>query len=180
MLRHVLEPRTPERSGGTRFGLAIACGFAACALVSCFPQGACSSNPSFVEYCGPGDTTCQGKILDATHWQSGPMEGNWLNFSREKLVLMHFRDAQTGAVLSGDLVDVQIFINSSASFSAPPNQAVPAAGNNAEFTPAPPDGVYVKNDTCADYFVYVYATVYPNAATDAGADGTSPNDGAVE
>ncbi len=163
----------------------LACGLAASVLVSCFPQGACTSDPGFVDYCGPGDNTCQGKILDATHWQSGPMEGNWVDFSREKLILMHFRDAQTGAVLSGNLADVQFFINSSASFSAPPNQAVPAAGNNSELTAAPPDGVYVKNDTCENYFVYVFATVYPGATTDAGVDGSATeggtsNDGAVE
>ncbi len=165
---------------------AIACVFAASALVSCFPQGACSSNPGFVDYCGPGDTTCQGKILDATHWQSGPIEGTWLDFSREKLIQMHFRDAQTGATLSGNLADVAISINVSSSLAAPPNQAVPCAGNNCEYLPATDgSGVLVKNDTCTDYFVYVVATVYPTTSADASVDGpaeggTSQNDGATE
>jgi hypothetical protein len=153
----------------SRVGYVLACGLAACALVSCFPQGACTSNPGFVDYCGPGDTTCQGVILDATHWQSGPINGAWLNFSREKTILMHFRDAQTGATLSGNLANVAISINVSASLSDSPNQAVPCSGNNCEYTPlGDGSGVYVRNDTCGDYFVYAYATIYPSA--DAGAD----------
>ncbi len=172
----------------------IACAVAAGAVVACFPQSACPSDPPNVEYCGVPDNPdmpCQGKIVDATHWQSGPMNATWLNFSRERTIRMHFRDAQTGATLSGNYVwsDVALSITSSQTDS--PNQYVPCAGNNCEISINVVDGslIDVKNDTCADYFVYVFATIYPNAPADAGSEasvdgsaesGTSLNDGATE
>ena len=150
----------------------VACAFAACAVVACFPQGACLSDPPFVDYCGPNDNTCQGEILDATHWRSGPIDGTWLNFSRERTILMHFRDAKTGATLSGKYAWADVAISVTPQLSDPPNQYVPSAGNNSEVNPLDDgSGVFVKNDTCADYFVYVYATIYPSAPpADAGTE----------
>jgi len=154
----------------------LACALAGCAVVSCFPQGACSSDPGFVEYCGATDDPnqpCQGKILDATHWQSGPINGTWLNFSREKTILMHFRDAQTGQTLSGNFAWADVAINVASSLDASPNQYVPSAGNPSEINPLlDGSGVFVRNDTCTDTFIYVYATVFPNgsAPADAGTE----------
>jgi hypothetical protein len=157
----------------------IACAVAAGAVVACFPQGACTSDPAVVDYCLPGDSSCQGKILDANHWESGPINGTWLNFSRERTINMHFRDAQTGATLSGNYVWADVAINVAPQLSDPPNQYVPSAGNNSEITPfVDGSGLSLRNDTCADYFVYVYATIYPNAPADAGSEAST--DGATE
>ena len=160
----------------------IACAVAAGAVVACFPQGACLSDPPFVEYCGPNDNTCQGEILDATHWRSGPIDGNWLNFSRERTIRMHFRDAKTGATLSGKYTWSDVAISVSVSQSDPPNQYVPCAGNNCELTINVVDGstIDVRNDTCADYFVYLVATVYPNADAGSEASADASADGPAE
>ncbi|HEY1957077.1 MAG TPA: hypothetical protein VGH28_15765 [Polyangiaceae bacterium] len=158
----------------------IALFFAGAATVACFPQGQCTSDPGFVDYCGPGDTTCQGQILDANDWISGPISSQWLNFSREKTILMHFRDAKTGATLSGNFIEADVNINVSSTLATPPNQFVPCAGGNCEENQLVDSasglatGVYVTNGTCSDYFVYVYVTLSQGTITggisDAGTD----------
>ena len=152
----------------------LAFAFVSFAIVACFPQGQCSG--SFVDYCGPGDGTCQGHIVDANHWISGPIEGTWLDFSREKTILMHFRDAKTGATLSGLVTWTDVAVSVSSTLAQSPNQYVPCAGNLCEADPQADDAgiasaIFVKNDTCSDYFTYVYVTLDPATATISG--GTS-------
>ena len=145
---------------------------AACAALSiaCFPQGMCESNPSFVDYCGAGESGCQGHIIDATHWESGPVSGDWLTYGPEQTILFHFRDATTGAVLSGQVLDYQVFVGST---EQPDNGGnfIPCSGNLCEITDNN-DGssVFVKNDTCASYFIRVVLTINPTPTTDAGTE----------
>jgi hypothetical protein len=147
--------------------------FALAALTtSCFSQSMCSSSQSFVEYCQAGDTSCQGHIIDATHWESGNLFGNWLNFGAEQNILIHFRDAQTGATLSGNVISWDVYLNASQNLATSPNQLVPCAGNACELDPLQ-DGsaTYLKNDTCAPYFVRLVVTFSAAiTATDAGAE----------
>lgn len=144
---------------------------AACAALStaCFPQGQCESSPSFVDYCGVGDPNCQGHIVDATHWESGPMVGNWLTYGPEQTLLMHFRDANTNQVLTGDVANVDVSISAVEQPMSANNQATVCSGNPCEYAiNTDSSSVFVKNDTCASYFVRVYVTIEPSA--DAGTE----------
>ncbi len=139
---------------------------AACAafVTSCFPQGQCESTPSFVDYCGAAsDPNCQGHIVDSTHWESGPMVGNWLVYGPEQTYLMTLRDKATGAILNGTLADVAVSISAVEQPNTPGNQGTVCAGNACEFSVNDAQSVYVKNDTCASYFVRVYVTMEPSA-----------------
>ena len=136
---------------------------------ACFPQGQCEG--SYVDYCSPGDTTCQGALVDANHWVSGPLMGDWLDFGHERHYLMHLRDGQTGATLAGEIVDFECYVSPVKRPNVPGQQFAPAAGNLCELHVSGGDlTLDVLNDTCADYFVYVTVTSVGTGAADAGTD----------
>ncbi|HEY2369293.1 MAG TPA: hypothetical protein VGH87_23005, partial [Polyangiaceae bacterium] len=65
--------------------------------VACQVQGNCETTPSFIDYCATvDDPSCQGHVINATQWESGPQNGNFLNYGAEQVYHMHFRDAQNG------------------------------------------------------------------------------------
>jgi hypothetical protein len=145
--------------------------------VACFPQGLCES--PFVDYCGPGDTTCQGHIVGSNQWQSGPIDGAWLPYGPEQTILMHLRDAATGQTLSGTILTVYGAIGAVQTQGVGGPFPGPTAGNIGEFWQGPDSSsVYVRNDTCSSEFVYVVVTLDPATAAivgpgDAGADATT-------
>jgi hypothetical protein len=145
--------------------------------VACFPQGMCES--PFVDYCGPGDPTCQGHIIPPNQWQSGPIDAAWLPYGPEQTILMHLRDAVTGQTLSGTLVWVNGAIGANQTQGVGGPFPGPTAGNIGEFWQGPDSSsVYVRNDTCAGEFVYVIVTLDPSTAVisapgDAGAEAAS-------
>ena len=145
--------------------------FASLAL-GCQVQGQCSS--SFVEYCGTGaggDTTCQGHIIDATHWESGPQNGNFLPYGPEQLYHLNFRDAQTGQVLSGELANAFVEVSASQKGNAPGNNWIPCGDQLCDITyDQNQSGMFVRNDTCASYFFRVVVTVIPGTSADAGTE----------
>jgi hypothetical protein len=152
----------------------MACSAATLAIVACFPQNQCQAQPG--EYCASAGGTCKGHVIDATHWESGPMTGAWLDFGHAKNWLMHFRDGVTGNQLQGDIIDIQGFISPNPKpndIDAGGTQFAPCAGNLCELK-IYPDGTgweaSVINDTCADYFIYVIVTTAPVANADAGTD----------
>ena len=139
--------------------------------VACFPQGECES--PFVEYCFAGDPNCQGHIIDATHWESGPIDGAWLPYGPEQVVEMHMRDAVTGQLLSGDIVGVFGLVGATQSQDAGILPA-PCAGQLCEVLYGQdgldPSTFDIKNDTCSSEFLHVVVTIVPSAASDAGAE----------
>ena len=150
---------------------------------SCTPEnqcqyqdvGFCSPNPN------PGDPTCTGRLLDSTHWQSGPIDGTWQDFSHNKSVDIHLRDAVTGDQLLGDIFNLECYTSPVANPVSPGQQFAGGAGNLCEFFLAH-DGdtpgwvVTVHNDTCADYFVYLAVEAVPTGGADGGADSAAAGD----
>jgi hypothetical protein len=136
--------------------------------VACFPQGTCES--AYVEYCYDGDPNCQGQILDATHWISGPIDGAWIPFGPEQTFTMHLRDAVTGQVLTakpGGMV-VNGFVG--ATQVQDPNGVLPAicGGNLCEALQLDASSFRLRNDTCASEFFWASVEIVPET-TDAGA-----------
>jgi hypothetical protein len=143
---------------------AVALALAAAApIAACFPQNQCAF--TWKEYCAQGDPSCQGHLIDANTWESGPIDGDWLDYAHNTNWFMHFRDGVTGQQLEGDLVAVQAWISPVARPNDPGNQFSQAAGNLAEFhvyTDGSGWAADVHNDSCADYFLYVRATSTPS------------------
>ncbi len=137
------------------FVLAIA-GIAVVAM-GCFPQNQCAG--SFADYCKEGDTApCFGHLVDPHHWESGPFLGAWQPFNNLGMLLMHLRDAQTGAQLEGNFGSIECYISATQTPNQPGNQFVASAGNLCELNVVPEGAGWqasVLNGTCAEYFVYV-------------------------
>ena len=146
----------------------IALAIAAFAIVACFPQGQCEANPPVVDYCGPTDATCQGHVIDATHWESGPVMGKWLPYEPSEVITMHMRDATTGQVLSGQITSFNGYVG--ATQVQDPNGTLPAqcAGTLCEELQLDPSSFKVENFTCATQYFYAVVTIVPTA--DAGTD----------
>jgi hypothetical protein len=142
--------------------------FASLAL-GCQVQGQCATTPAFVEYCAAGDNTCQGHIIDTTHWESGPLTGNFLTFGAEQTYHLHFRDAKTGQVLSGYPVGHEIQVGATQRPDVLGSAYIPCGDQLCELTDDPDQSsLWVKNDTCQSYFFRVIVEVSTSA--DAGTE----------
>ena len=149
---------------------------AICLATSCTPENQCQAQD--VGFCsptpGPGDVPCTGRLLDSTQWQSGPIDGTWPDFGHNKSVDMHLRDAVTGQQLTGEVFNVDCYVSPVSNPVSPGQQFTKAAGNLCEYFLSR-DGagwiVTVKNDTCADYFVYAAVTTVQLPSADAGTGG---------
>ena len=141
---------------------------------ACFPQSMCDG--SHESYCTPevaGTKPCGGQLLDdGLTWVSGPIEGAWLPFPRERVWRVDPRDA-AGNKLRGRIIGLDVFISATQDHGV----AAPAAGNNAQWSYYPTNQTFdVQNDTCSDYFVYIviHASLDGDAAIltapDAGRD----------
>ena len=144
---------------------AVAVAVAVLGVVACFPQGQCET--AAIDYCYAGDPNCQGHILDATHWESGPIDGNWLQYDPEELITMHLRDAVTGQVLSADRMLIDVYVAASLKPTAGGPLPAPCAGMLCENLQTDSSSFFLKNDTCSPQFVYVMVEIIPTA--DAGA-----------
>jgi hypothetical protein len=142
--------------------------------LACQVQGQCSTTPSPVEYCSDASTDpypCQGHVIDATHWESGPQNAPFLNYGPEQLYHMHFRDSQSGTTISGELADVFIQVSASQQGNGPGNNWI-TCGDQLCIHNVDPDGagIAIQNDTCGSYFFRVVVTLIPPTASDAGTD----------
>ena len=144
---------------------------------ACFPQNQCAS--SYRDYCGDGDTTCQGHIIPPNVWQSGPIDGAWLAYGAEETINMHLRDAVTGQTLSGTPYMTYSAISAVETPSAGGPRPAENAGNLGEFgvVVGNVSAVPFQNDTCATEYVYAVVTMNPATASITGA-GDATDDGA--
>jgi len=132
------------------------------------PQGQCEQQSA--DYCDspshPQDPQCRATI-NGNEWTSGSLLGaDWVDFGRNKSILMHLRD-QNGAQLHGAFTgDVNVFVSATPRPNDPNNNFVPCAGNLCEFNVVPEGNgwaIFVVNNTCADYFVYARFETTPSA-----------------
>jgi hypothetical protein len=156
---------------------------------ACFPQSMCEL--SYGRYCTEEATGikegCTGQLLDdGLTWVSGPIEGAWLPFPRERIWRVDPRDA-AGNKLRGRIVGLDVFISATQDHAA----AAPAAGNNAQWSYYPTNQTFdVQNDTCSDYVVYIVihasldgdaaVLTAPDAGRDAGDAGDAGGDAGAD
>jgi hypothetical protein len=117
----------------------------------------------------------EGHLIDADTWVTGPIDGRWLDFPHQRAYFLEMKDLGNRTPY-----EVQAYVSAQAdpSHDEGGNFTI-AAGNLTEVFQPSPGKVNVKNDTCADYFLYVVVRAPPRApsgaspttpATDAGAD----------
>ena len=111
--------------------------------------------------------TCGGDMLDENTWESGPLDGTYLDFHGQRTWVMN----PSGWV--GDrepaTFDVYLSLNPVPNSDGGAGFADPA-GNLAQITAVPSGGGYqiqVLNNTCAQYYLRVVVT-YAGTATKAG------------
>lgn len=118
----------------------------------------------------------EGRLLSSDLWESGPIDGQWLDFPRQRVWVFDL------TALGPDRKPQVIIPYVSAEFE--PNKGgnfTIAAGNLAEQSGIQNGQVVIKNGTCADYFLRltVQAAPRPPATSapsldDAGSDATPP------
>jgi hypothetical protein len=146
---------------------------------ACFPQGACDETPGGL-YCKLGGDTCPGRRIDDRHWQSNDLQGKWLLFPKNSSMELDPRDPN-GTRVKGTITEHFAWISLCETPSTVGCNYVLASGNNAEWYATAWGTLYLKNDTCQDYYVRVVIESDGVEPGDAGSsqDGTAA-DAAVE
>lgn len=140
------------------------------ASVGCF-DGSCDEQLSRT---APGS----GRLIDANTWESGPIDGEWLRYDHRMLLVLD-------TSLLGTRIPTSVLVYISA--DPRPLQGgtfTIGGGNVADITVPGPGAIYVKNNSCAEYYARVVVQAAPlepdGGAPDAGADapdGASASDG---
>jgi hypothetical protein len=154
------------------FPLALSAGGAS---VGCF-DGSCDDQESRSPAGG-------GRLVDANTWESSAIDGEWFRYDHRMLI------AFDTTLLGPRLPDwVQVYISASkrplqgGSFTL-------AGGNVADIAIGGPGAVYVKNNTCAEYYIRIVvhapplppdAGALPDASTDAAPPDAADGDAAAD
>lgn len=152
----------------------VASGAVAAAAAACLPQGVCDETPGGV-YCKLGGTVCPGKRTSDTHWESNALTGTWLRFPKNSSMELDPRDPN-GTRLKGRITSSLAWISACATPTTPGCNYALAAGNNAEWFATAWGTLYLKNNTCQDFYVRV---VIETDGIDSG-DGGLSQDGTID
>ena len=94
-----------------------------------FGVPACTPESSINDVPDGGPPCCAGHLVNATTWESGPLFGTWLDYSHNKNIHMHLRDAVTGAQLTGYEPVVTSYSSPVAMPNSPGGQFAEGAGD---------------------------------------------------
>ncbi len=123
------------------------------ASVGCF-DGSCDEQLSRAE---PGS----GRLIDANTWESGPIDGEWLRYDHRMLIVLD-------TSLLGARLPTSVLVYISADKRPLQGGTFTIAGGNVgDITVPGPGAVYVKNNSCAEYYARVVVQAAP-LAPDAG------------
>ena len=113
-----------------------------------------------------GKNAGEGRLLGADTWESGPIDGTWLPFPKQRAWVFELRD------LGGRLPAVVTpYVSAQADPTREPGGSFAiAAGNLAEISGIASNQVVVRNGTCADYFIRVVVEAAPR-----GPDAEAPS-----
>jgi hypothetical protein len=106
-----------------------------------------------------GKNPGEGRLFSADKWESGPTDGVWLDFPKQRVWIfdLHELGGRTPAI-----VTPYVSAQADPVHELGGNFTI-AAGNLAEISGAVPDQVVVHNGTCADYFLRVVVEAPPRA-----------------
>jgi hypothetical protein len=137
---------------------------AVCVMAGCYGHNCDGDLLTF------GQAPGEGRLIDENTWESSPIDGDWLPFTKQRIWVFQFPQL-------GDRVPYEVtpLISAEQNPNRDQTNATIGSGNLAEQSNFGPGTVWVKNDTCADYFVRVVVKVpprpppIPTAAADASA-----------
>jgi len=137
-------------------------------------------------------------LIDATHWQSGPIDGNWIDYPGERSIFLfpNLVPSASGAPpalpgnFPGPYTNVSVYVSPNQDANAIGSNWTLGSGNIAEVSivdpgSSNPSGAYiaVTNASCAQYYVRVVverAEPDASAPDDAGADAGSLADASLD
>ncbi|MBX3212860.1 MAG: hypothetical protein KF850_12555 [Labilithrix sp.] len=98
----------------------------------------------------------EGEMIDEDTWESGPMNGTWLWFPRQRTYIFDLR------VLGGRVpYNVYPYISASPDpMTVGPNGTI-GSGNLALLSSIGPNRVDVRNDSCSDYYLRLVVEAKP-------------------
>ena len=107
-----------------------------------------------------GRTPGEGRLLDADSWESNPIDGDWIPFTKQRVWYFEMRDLgdRTPALILPYISAEQNPVRDNGNWTL-------GAGNLAEQSGAGPGRIAIKNNTCADYYVRVVAVASPRPPT---------------
>jgi len=155
--------------------IGLACA-SAIGVLACQVQGQCSS--AGVDYCtgsASDPVACQGHIKttpDGTYWESGPQNAAFLPFGPAQTYHLHFRDAQTGTLLSGDINESPLIeVSASEQGNAPGNSWIECGVGLCNINvDQDKSSIWVQNGSCGAYWFRVVVKVTATTTADAGTD----------
>lgn len=107
-----------------------------------------------------------GRLVDENTWESGPIEGEWLDYAPQRWITIPL--AQLGNRLPTSVL-VYVSGNSRPVGSASQSSFALATGNLASIQWVSSEAIMVHNDTCAQYFARVVISVASPASAAADA-----------
>ena len=105
-----------------------------------------------------GRNAGEGRLFAADKWESGPIDGVWLDFPKQRAWIfdLHELGGRTPTVVTPYVSAQADPVHDFGNFTV-------AAGNLAEISAVAPDQVVIHNGTCADYFLRVVVEAAPRA-----------------
>ena len=134
-----------------------------------------------------GAETEQGRMVDENTWESGPMDGAWLPYPRQRAYIFDIR-----ALGGRTPYSVEPYISASPEPMKNGGNATVGSGNLALLANVSPNRVDIRNDSCSDFYLRLVVHVRPqepalppedDGGADAGtadaADDDAGNDGGI-
>lgn len=165
-------------SGGRNRVVAIVVVWLLVMIVTCLASGCYGRNCQGITTIY-GRAPGEGRLLDADTWESSPVDGEWLDYSQQRV---WFFDIQA---LGGRTPDLIIpYISAERSPFTESGNFVIGAGNIAEISSATKGSVAIRNGTCADYYLRLVVKAsprLPNASfPEPPSSGAGPDAGAAD
>ena len=118
-----------------------------------------------------GRNAGEGRLLDVDRWESSPLDGDWIPFTKQRVWFFEMRD------LGERTPDVILpYISAEKNPVRDNGNWTLGSGNLAEQSNAGPGRVAIKNNTCADYYIRLVVVASPRPPNAPLPDASAPAD----
>ena len=103
-----------------------------------------------------GRTPGEGRLVAADTWESNPIDGDWIPFTKQRVWYFEMRDLgdRTPALILPYISAEQNPVRDNGNWTL-------GSGNLAEQSGAGPGRIAIKNNTCADYYIRLVVEASP-------------------
>ncbi|MBX3218874.1 MAG: hypothetical protein KF795_00050 [Labilithrix sp.] len=119
----------------------------------------------------------EGRMIDENRWESGPMDGTWLWFPRQRYYIFDVR-AFGGRVPFNPTA----FLSASSNPATNGGNMTSGSGNLTLFRSMSANRIDIQNDSCSDYYLRLVVDLppLPPVLPDDGGAGDDASDGGIE